>query len=153
MVTGFLVAVIIFVWGVGSLLLVAFKTDSFKSVFLKTPSIIVGDVFILPLIGALIGSAWHDSNPNFLSGHVTYILLFLALLLAALSAIRNQLLNPWWLPHIFFYWFLAFVVLLFLATAFDARSMLWWLVLVGILIHQLLGIVYPKKFPKIKNNF
>lgn len=114
-------AILILIWGAGSLYLVAVKTNSIKSVFLKKPSIIVSDFLILPIIGGLIIHSFQSSGKNLsdlLAPATTFVLLVASLTLAAISAIRNKLLS-------------------------------WWTILVGILFHQTLGILFPKRFPKI----
>ena len=145
-------AVIIFVWGVGSLYLVALRTKAVRSVFLSKPSIVLGDFLILPFLGGLIAYAYESSGqiPQelFLPGLAVAVGL-IGLVLMVISAVRNKLVNFWWSPHLLFYWFMSFWVLYYLVKDFNLRSLLWWVVVSGISIHQLLGIIFPKKFPKI----
>ena len=144
-----LAAVATFVWGSGSLLLVAIKTNSVKSVFLKKPSIIIGDFFILPIISVFIVGTFDGQLTGIISGQITFWAALFSFIATAISAFRNQLISLWWLPHLLFYWFFGFLFLSFLARKFDLDSVVWWLVLSGILTHQLLGVIFPKKFPKI----
>lgn len=58
----FLFVAITFFWGAGSLLMIAVKTDSIKTVFLKKPSIIIGDFFILPTIAGIIGNYYEQKG-------------------------------------------------------------------------------------------
>ena len=145
-------ALIVFVWGAGSLLLVAIRTNSVKSVFFKKPSIIIGDFFILPVVGGLIVYDIQLMEKGFwevLTSFSTYLLLIVSLILTGISAYRNQLLSVWWVPHLFFYYFMVFTVLYFLTVAYNLKSVIWWSVFAGIIFHQVLGIVYYKKFPRL----
>ena len=140
-----------FLWGTGSLFLVAVKTGSLKTVFFKKPSIILGDFLILPIIGGLIVNILVKRETALfdLSSVVFYLSIVVGLLLAVFSAIRNQQLSYLWLPHILFYWLMAFFILYFLIVSFDLTLIAWWIVLIGVFVHQSLGIIYPKKFPRV----
>lgn len=147
----FLFVAITFFWGAGSLLMIAVKTTSIKTVFLKKPSIIIGDFFILPTIAGIIGNYYEQKGfEGLFSNALTWLILVIGFILAITSAIRFGLLHPLWSPHILFYWFMATLILLFLSTL-ELTSVAWWLVLIGIITHQALGILFPKKFPEIKN--
>ena len=143
-----LTIILTFIWGVSSLFLVAIRTNSVKTILLKKPSIIIGDFFILPTIAGIIATHYQQvSIGNLFLDVSVWLILIISLLLAIFSAMRFGLLHPLWIPHLLFYWFMAFIILIFLSTFEISPS--WWLVLTGIIIHQLLGILFPKKFPKI----
>ena len=143
-------AFMVFVWGVGSLFLVAIKTNTVKSVFLKSPSILIGDFFILPFIGGLIINSLEKEKLVFsFSNPLSLLSLFLAVALTLISAWRNQLVNILWIPHLVFYFTMAFLILSFLLINFGKDYITWWIVLSGVAIHQTLGVIYKKNFPKI----
>lgn len=148
---GIITAIIVIVWGIGSLFFVAVKTKSVRTVFLKKPSIFAGDFLILPIISGLIVNSFGKRGIAIvdLSSAMFYLSIMVGLVLAAFSAIRNQQINFLWLPHVLFYWFMASLVFYFLVVSFDLKSAVWWLVLIGILIHQTLGVIYLKKFPEL----
>ena len=132
-----------FLWGVGSLFLVAVKTNSLKSVFLKNPSIVTGDFFVLPAVAGIIGNSI-NSFADLFAGFSVLLILLVSLLLMIVSALRNKLVHTLWIPHLLFYWFMAFIILSYLSKfQFDT---LWWFVLIGAIFHQSLGILFPKKF-------
>lgn len=150
---GYFAALIIFIWGAGSLYLVAVKTDSVKSVFLKRPSIIIGDFFIIPLVGGYIINYFYSTGKalnEVFSPMFLVVIGLVAIALAIISAVRFKTLGALYYPHGLFYAFISFLILLFLIGRFDLKSYAWWFVLVGISTHLLLGYLYPKKFPEIK---
>ena len=146
-------ALIAFIWGVGSLYLVAVKTNSVKSVFLRKPSIIIGDFFLIPVGVYLvfddllkIGSNWKDLFFS-LSGFVAVLI---SVILTVISVARNHMTRIWWLPHILFYASMWFLAIFFLMSRFNLSWLLWWAVLLIVILHQSLGVSYPKKFPEIR---
>ena len=142
-----LIAALTLVWGVGSLFLVAVKTSTVKSIFLKKPSIIIGDFLILPTIAGTIANSTKNLDDLFSHTFVWFIL-SASFLLTMISAFRNKLTHPLWIPHLAFYWFMTFIILAFLLRL--NLNLSWWLVLIGAIIHQSLGILFPKKFPEVK---
>ncbi len=144
----FLFVAVAFLWGVLSLLIVAIKTNSVKTIFLKKPSIIIGDFFILPSIAGIIVSSTRNLD-GFFSGLSTWVILLTSLFLTLISTFRNKLTHPLWIPHLAFYWFMTFIILDFLLKL--DLNLSWWLVLTGAIFHQSLGILVPKQFPKVKN--
>jgi len=146
-----LTIVLTFFWGVGSLFLVAIKTNSVKTILLRKPSILIGDFFILPIVAGIIANYYQQNNISYLfAGFQSWLVLTIAIILTIISAAKSQLLHPLWIPHLLFYAFMAFIILSFLSN-FQLTTFSWWLVFVGIITHQLLGILFPKKFPKIEN--
>src|SRR3990172_4644588 len=144
-----LTIVLTFFWGVGSLFLVAIKTNSVKTILLRKPSILIGDFFILPIVAGIIANYYQQNNISYLfAGFQSWLVLTIAIILTIISAAKSQLLHPLWIPHLLFYAFMAFIILSFLSN-FQLTTFSWWLVFVGIITHQLLGILFPKKFPKI----
>lgn len=155
-----LVAIIVWFWGFGSLVLVGIKTNSIKSVVLKSPSIMIGDFFLLPITAYFIALGYQRVNePVWLTTLTLWsvITLAVAFALALLSRSRFGLTTVWWLPHITFYWFMAYIVLTFLTKGFWQLNkgasfdlfVIWLFVFLSMLTHQLLGIKWQKKFPKI----
>ena len=144
-------ALLTFLWGVGSLFLVAIRTNSVKTILLKKPSIIIGDFFILPAIAGIIANYYQQTGiDNLFTSFHGWLILGISIILTIISAAKSQLLHPLWIPHLLFYAFMAFIILSFLSN-FQLTTFSWWLVFVGIITHQLLGILFPKKFPKIEN--
>lgn len=153
-------AIIVWFWGFGSLTLVGIKTISIKSVILKSPSIMIGDFFLLPITAYFIVLGYQRVNePVWLTTLPLWsvITIAVAFALALLSRNRFRLASVWWLPHITFYWFMAYIVLTFLSKVFWQLTkkanfelfMIWLFIFLLVLTHQLLGIKWQKKFPKI----
>lgn len=148
-----LFTILVFILDVGTGSLVAIRTKSLKSVYLKKPSILLGDFVIIPLVGGYILNYFYATGQA-LNGLFSFAFLiiagFVAVILAAISALRFKTLSIWYLPHSLFYAFMAFWLFLFLIGRFDLTSISWWLVSAGIGTHLYLGKKYPKVFPKIK---
>lgn len=153
-------ALLILVFGFGSLLLVAIRTKSFNESILKSPGIMVGDIFLLPIAGFLITTFYQSiQNPlPILQSTWWNLLLIIAAVLASISAYRFKHLNIWWLPHNVFYFLMAYIVITFLAKGliqlvFSKEEfnlwLSWILAMILISVHQLLGVVFPKRFPKL----
>jgi len=151
-----LLAVFVFLWGNGSLLIVAAKTKSIREVFFRSPSILLGDFFILP--GIIFVVAWHYQNvliSDPFSSAVYFFFLLFGFTLAGISAVRFKQVNRWYAAHIIFYWIIAYIVTAFIfkfgymyvTGAISLQSALIPLVVLpAILIHVLLGVLYPKRF-------
>lgn len=158
----FLAALFIWFWGFGSLVLYGIKTKAIKSVFLRTPGIIIGDFFIIPALGFLITYFYQTiENPLVatLSPCWSAATCLIAMILAAMSAIRFNLVNRWFFPHIIFYWFMAYILLTFLTKGLhqlifgelvSGLRVIWLLVLIGTLTHIIMGIIWSKKFPRLE---
>ena len=155
-----LLSLIIWLWGFGSLVLVGLKTKSIKSVVLKSPSIIIGDFFLLPTTSYFVVLGYQRVyEPHWLTTLPLWsaIMFVTALALAVFSRNRFGLTSIWWLPHTLFYWFMAYIVLTFLTKGFWQLTkeasfdlfVIWLFVFLSVLIHQLLGVKWQKKFPKI----
>lgn len=157
----FVVALIVWVWGFGSLVLYGLKTKAIKNVVLRTPGIIIGDFFIIPALAFMVVyfyQAIQNPLPETSSFWWTLITCVVGLILAAISAIRFNLANRWFLPHILFYWFMVYIFLTFLTKGLYQLVLgggtvslwtVWTLVLVGVLIHLVLGVVWSKRFPRL----
>ncbi|MBI2596383.1 hypothetical protein HYW46_06665 [Candidatus Daviesbacteria bacterium] len=151
------VALLIFLWGVGSLLIVAAKTKTIKTVLFKNPGIVVGDFFLLPIAGGLITFFYQQvTNPVPVNNPLwTLSIMFISLLLTIFSALRFKLLNILWLPHGLFYLFMSYIVLTFISKGLwqlihggtPLLWLIWILVVFAVTTHQLLGILWSKKFP------
>jgi len=158
----FLVALFIWLWGFGSLVIYGIKTKAIKSVVLRTPGIIIGDFFIIPALGFLITYFYQTiENPLVatLSPYWSMATCLIAMILAAMSAIRFNLVNRWFFPHIIFYWFMAYILLTFLSKGLyqmifgeiaSGLSIVWLLVLIGTLTHITMGVIWSKKFPRLE---
>lgn len=155
-----MLAIIVWFWGLGSLLVVAYKTKSVTSVFLKNPGIIIGDGILLPLATFLIVASYQEiDNSVSATGSVYWnvITFIISLTLTLLSRKRFNLTNNWWLPHGLFYLFMSYVVITFLSKTIwqllnqpDNRlSFSFLIVLLAVIIHQALGIIWSKKFPNV----
>lgn len=160
----FIVTLITWVWGFGSLLLYGYKTRSIKSVVFKSPGIMIGDFFIVPGISFLI-TYFYQTVENPLPATASYwwplAVGLIALVMAIVSAVRFNHVNLWFLPHSLFYWFVAHILLTFLSKGFyqlvfgREDPTLWLvlsLVLVGTLTHVSLGVIWRKEFPPLNLN-
>jgi len=64
-------------------------------------------------------------------------------------------LNAWWVPHGIFYWFMVYMLIVFIGKGFwyllyhgtISLWFLWLAVAASIVVQQLLGLRFPKKFP------
>lgn len=156
------VALIVWIWGFGSLIIYGWKTKAIKTVILKSPGIMVGDFFLIPII-TFLTVYFYQTVKNPLPAVTTpcwsLTSCLVGIILAAISAVRFRLINRWFFLHIIFYWLMAYIFLTFLTKGFyqlmfgGGTSTLWaiWIfVLVGILIHLVLGVVWRKKFPELE---
>lgn len=111
-----IVALVIWVWGFGSLVLVGLKTQTLKASVFKNIPIMVGDFFLLPLSAALI-VMFYQSVENPLKALASplwgIVAVAVAVILTLISASRFKLLNRWWLLHSLFYFFLSYLVITF----------------------------------------
>lgn len=152
-------ALIIFIAGFGSLLLVGIKTSTVKTIIFKNPAILIGDVLLLPFIGFLITSTSQRVPDTFYSNQeplLHFTIAVIALLLTMLSAWKFKLINVWWLPHGIFYWCMSYIILnffltqgiLFVTNTYDILlSLALFLVVVFLFFHFYLGWKFPKRFP------
>lgn len=153
-------ALLVLFWGFGSLVLVAIRTTTLGSVLLENPAFMVGDLLLLPFAGFLI-TYFYRAVANAVdivtSPRWSYGIGVLAVLLPAISAVRNDLISIWWVPHLTFYWFFAYMTISFLCKGFlqlilGTNEKFLWLVWVGVLmltsVHGILGLVFPKVFPR-----
>lgn len=157
-----LIAPIIWLWGFGSLLFLGWRTKSIKSVVLKSPGMIIGDFFIIPAIAALIPLAYQlvdNPLPATTSSEWNIAILLIAFLLTIISLTRFKNWYVWFMPHGVFYFFFAYYLLNFLTkgvyqilfgTTGETFKLLWGLISLGIIAHEWLGFIKPKKFPKPK---
>lgn len=155
-----LVAVIVWLLGFGSLVLVAIKTKSLKESIVKNPGVMIGDFFLLPSVGFLIAYTYQSvqASTDLLSSPYWNLILIIALILVLISAIRFNHKSLWWLPHNFFYFLMSYVVLTFLLKGFfyliaegdSSRLVTYAAVLVLVALHQLLGLLFLKRFPSVK---
>lgn len=156
----YILGAIVWLWGFGSLVFYGWRTKTLRSVVLKNPAILIGDFFILPAIAFLISVFYQTiENPLLQAQSTVWTIsaVITAAMLTIISAVRYKLFNLWFLPHMLFYWFFAYLVLTFLTKGLyqlifgSSNTQLWilWIaVFIGIVLHQLLGIFYPKKFPR-----
>ncbi len=149
-------AVIVWAWGYGSLLLAAIKTQSLRDLFTH-PGFIVGDFFMLPIAAGLIAWFYHAvSDPVPSATHVVWTLGagVSALVLTIVSVVRSGNVEVWWWPHTGFYWFMTYLV-----TAFMGKSLLqlvrgeedyamwalWLGVMLAIAVHLILPTIFGPK--------
>lgn len=158
----FLVALFIWLWGFGSLVIYGWRTKAIKNTVLRTPGIIIGDFFIIPALGFFIACFYQTiENPLVVTSSPCWsgVTCLIAMILTAISAIRFSLVNRWFFPHIVFYWFMAYILLTFLTKGLyqmifgelaSGLRIIWLLVLIGTLTHVTLGVVWSKKFPPLE---
>lgn len=147
-----LFALLIFLLDVGTGILVPLKTNSLKSIYIKKPSVFVGDFLIIPSIGGYILNLFYQRRSefsDFFSPLLLVVIGTVSVMLALISALRFKTTSVWYWPHSVFYAFMAFWILLFLIGRLDLTALSWWLVIAGIGAHFYLGKKYPKVFPKI----
>jgi len=118
-----LVAFLIWFWGFGSLALIAMRTDTVTSVLLKHPGFMVGDFFLLPITGLLVAHFYQHTGPA--ESIVTSKLWTIggataATILTVVSVVRNDLINIWFVPHGVFYWFMAYMLVIFFPKGLSA---------------------------------
>jgi len=153
-------AVLVLLWGFGSLVLVAIRTQTVGSVLLANLAFI-GDLVLLPCAGFLI-TYFYRAVTNAVDVVTSPVWNYgagvLAVLLAAMSAARNDLISIWWAPHLTFYWFFAYMTISFLCKGLlqlilGTNKKFLWSFWVGVLIltsvHGILGLVFPKVFPEL----
>lgn len=155
-----MLAAIVWFWGLGSLLVVAYKTKSVMSVFLRNPGIIIGDGILLPLATFLIVASYQQIDNSVIATSSVYwsaITFIVSLALTLLSRKRFNLTSNWWLPHGLFYLFMSYIVITFLSKTIwqllnqphNRLGFSFLIVLLAVIIHQTLGIIWSKKFPNI----
>jgi len=155
-----LVAMLAWFWGFGSLVLVAVRTNAVSSALLRHPGFMIGDFFLIPLACLLMTYFYQTVDhpiPLVTSPKWNYVAV-LALVLASISAIRFDLVSLWWIPHLAFYWFMAYALITFLGKGLlqlvlaGEKSfpwLIWFGVLMAISIHEVLGVIFgPKSLPK-----
>ena len=147
-------------WCFGSLVLVAVRTNAVSSVLLRHPGFMIGDFFLIPLACFLMTYFYQTIDhpvPLVMSPKWNYVAI-LGLVLASISGIRFHLVSLWWIPHLTFYWFMAYALITFLAKGLlqlvvggekDSRWLIWLGVLIAICIHEMLPLIFgPKTLPK-----
>mgnify|MGYP001588874587 FL=1 len=122
----------LFIWatGWGTLLLLAWKTESlFK--FLRNPKFMISDFLLLPTCGFLVAHFYRSvekSAPSAASAKVTRISLALATITAVLATmysifVSNNYGGVWSIPHTLFIWFIAYVLIgFFMRGALELRG-------------------------------
>lgn len=141
-----------------SLLPVALKTNSLKSILFKNPAFLLGDFFILPFIAGIIACFYQNIiNPPLLTTYKEWsaVTLTLSLIITLMAGYKYKLLKPVWILHGMFYLLFVYMVvtfiskgayyLLFIKDSIWVLSVLLTVVLL-ISLHQYLGHLYPKKF-------
>lgn len=154
-----LMGLLVWVWGWGSLLLVATRTHSI-STLLKHPGFIIGDFFMLPISAALMNVFYNSVRnpvPMATSSWWTIGMGLLSLILAIISAYRSGNYTIWWWPHSVFYWFMSYMILVFIGKGAvqlvlgQADRDLWFLwvaALIPITVHLILPLIFgPKILP------
>ena len=150
------VAIIIWAWGWGSLLLVALRSHAVK-ILLRHPAIMFGDFILLPVAGGLI--AWFYSNIGDASEITSssgwaISASLLAVALTVMSERRVGHFSAWYVPHLSFYWFMSYIVLMLAGKGLtqmivDGGSVsnwtLWAVALGLVLTHISLPLVFGSK--------
>lgn len=116
----------------------------------SNPAFVLGDFLLIPVYFALVG-VYFQNNFGLLLSAQPWLLFFVALLAALITlffGLEFRLLKPVWIPHGIFHWL---VVLSFLEIITISSQNGWaGIHLVGLaslilLIHQVLGAIFPKK--------
>lgn len=159
-----LVSLIILIWGWGNLFILAVKTKTLKT-FLVNPGFMIGDLIILPAVGFLVVYSFQQITVWEIIMRVKWFYLITiaaaSLALSLFSGFRTFLkktapLHPLILPHFFFYWFMAFILINFFFMGFlqilfrgwsFLSSVIYATVVIGVLTHLSLPEIFgPKKF-------
>ena len=165
-ISPFLFALIILIFGWGGLFLQAIKTKSL-STFLRHPAFMIGDLLILPIIGFLMSIFYRGIAipvEELLSTKWNYFTAIISLGIVSFTFYRSIFIkrttsfNIFSLLHFFFAWFMAYIIITFFSKGlwqllFGGGGLflwiLWLLVFVGVLSHISLGVLWPKKFPRL----
>jgi hypothetical protein len=151
------VAFLICFWGFGSLALIAIRTNTLESVLLRHPGFIVGDFFLLPMTGLLIAYFYQHTNATgILATSKLWTIggVILATILTSVSAVRNDLMNIWFIPHGTFYWFMAYMCATFfpkgllILVMIGAEKWLWYVWCTALLTlssHLILPMIFGSK--------
>src|SRR5207249_2003506 len=144
------VAMLVWVWGFGSLLWCGWRTRSITRSILVNPSFLVGDGVLLPTVAYSITAFYqlvdHPLALTFAPAWNAAAAIF-ALLATTVSAVRFRLFNPWFVPHGLFYGCFAYIVLTFFSKGLYqlvvgestvAMWLLWLSALVGVVAHLVL---------------
>ena len=151
------VAFVIWLTGWGSLLLLAWRTDSLFG-FFRNPKFMISDFLLLPACGFLVACFYRSvRRPAGVatSKRVNYGSMGLATLATILATgysifISNNYGGVWSVPHTLFIWFMAYILIGFFATGVlqlrvRSRPSLWFhhigvaLALVG---HAIFGLLW-----------
>jgi len=122
------VAGVILVTGWGSLLLIAWGTDSITEVFLKNPGFMIGDFLLLPFAGFLIARFYRQSAKfriPLISKRWTYVAVLLATFVTIIGTLYSTLISGsyhglWSVPHTLFIWVMTYMVASFLLNGFAS---------------------------------
>lgn len=130
-----------------SLLPVALQTRTTRK--LINPAFVVGDFLILPFVTTVILTS---SQTVLFPLHI--IIILCSFVITIMAGIRFRLLSIWWLPHGLFFFFFLYILLAFFSNSFwliiqgkSSWQLLTRMVVVSVCvtIHQILGIIWPKK--------
>lgn len=157
-------ALIVWVTGYGSLLLLAAKTRSLKS-FLKQPGFMVGDSLMMPAAALFITLFYQQVNQPLtllVSINWTYVTASVALIVTAFSTYRTLYIwktapkDIFLAPHVIYYFFMAYALINFfgkgflqlLATPTVPLLLAYLGATVAAFIHFVVPMIYGKKmFP------
>lgn len=159
----FLVALIIWITGFGSLLLIAWRTNSITTILLKNLGFMIGDFIMLPLAGFLITLFYQQINSPvdfIISNNLTYPILVVALIITVLSGYATLFvwktlpLDISVIPHGIFYFFMTYILLNFfikgLLQLFSSPTPFLWMLYIGVLfsigMHLLVPMIYGRKY-------
>lgn len=156
-----LVALIVFISNFISLLIPAFVKKTVTTHLFKNPAFLIGDFFLLPVTSGLIALFYqHILNPvaETMSVGWTTVTFVLSVVLSFVHALRYNVVGVRyiaWLPHGVFFVLFGYLIITFISKGFwqltkgDGSTVLWvvWaLVVLAILVHELLGKIWPKSF-------
>lgn len=162
----FIVAIIIWFTGWGSLFLIARKTNSITTNLLKHPGFMIGDFLLLPLAGFLITYFYQSvSNPtdSVMSVKFTYFALIFGFVYVVASTlgsifVTNNLHGIWSIPHGIFIWLMAYILSGFISRGFfqliHVNNTTLWIIWIAVLfigiVHVSFPLIFgPKTFPRI----
>ena len=113
------VAGLVWATGWGTLLLIAWRTDTITAEFLRSPGHMIGDLVLLPAGGFLIASFYRrtaEPPPSVGSGRITYAAVALASLVTVTTTVYSigvsgNYQGLWSVPHTVFIWMIAYVLI------------------------------------------
>lgn len=146
------------VFCIATLVIVPLKTKTF-TLILNSPSVLIGDVLLLPLTSLLIAYFYQTNYSKSYPLDSYFWTIILAIGSSCVTLWFSRHFNPvnrWWLPHGIFHFLTTYAIVVFTIKglllliengAGLQRWIIWSSVLILIAAHQTLETIFPKRFP------